>query len=617
MNIPLSKAYEDKRLVFGRATQQIVDRAGEMMDYDSSKPYFLEWSNDFAKRTNGKSYGAIREQHDSKRAVGKIVEPLSFSDEEKAIDICVKVVDDVAWNKVKEGVLTSFSIGGSYGKQWVDEEGISRYTAIPTEISLVDQPACSTATIQFIKADGTTEEKTFKKEDKPMEDLTKVNDEVMAGFKDALAKADTKKAFSFEEITNRLMGALKAQITTPFNCGYFYIIDVYDDSVIICGDLDGDGDQDCYRVGYTMDSEGVIKLGKIGAVRRTWIPCIDEDNPNQEFGLPKAHKADEATDLQKADESEELSKANEVEKTAVEIEPKDEAKPEVEKTSVEIDEKQEEKDKEEVEKRDFSADERKKLAEEGKAMPDGSFPIENKDDLKNAIRLVGQAKDKEKAMAFIRRRAKALDAEDMIPDTWGKAEKADEAEEMTKADCQKEDVFEAVCKAMENADDENVKKGCSKLFHKIVEKGLYCKCDKCAKAVEDDKAEKATSDTDLHKAVETEAEPMQKFAPADELVKAMGIIDELKKGFDALKSDNEALKKQVEKLENEPVAGGAMVATGTMALDKTIGGSVGNPPADNSESVMLKKMISETDSAVLKEAYSRQLAQLEMKKVFG
>jgi hypothetical protein len=602
MNVSLFKIDEAQNLLYGRATQEVEDKAGEVMDYESSKPYFEKWSNDFATRTNGKSYGNIRVQHDSKRVGGKIVEPLTFNDADKAIDVCIKVTDKEVFELVKSGVYTGLSIGGSYGKQWTGEDGLLHYTAIPSECSIVDNPAVPTATIMYVKADGTVEEKTFKKEDKPMEDLTKVNDEVMSGFKDALAKADTKKAFSFEEITNRLMGALKAQITTPFNAGYFWIKKTYADSVIICGDLDGDGDKDCYRVGYSMDADGVITLGKIEAVRAVWVPAIDEDNPNQEFGLPKAHKADEATDLQK---------------TAVEIEPEDEPKPEVEKTSVEIDEKQEEKDKEEVEKRDFSAEERKKLAEEGKAMPDGSFPIENKEDLKNAIRLVGQAKDKEKAMAFIRRRAKALDAEDMIPDTWGKAEKADEAEEMTKADCQKEDVFEAVCKAMENADDENVKKGCSKLFHKIVEKGLYCKCDKCTKAVEDDKAEKATSDTDLHKAVETEAEPMQKFAPADELVKAMGIIDELKKGFDALKSDNEALKKQVEKLENEPVAGGAMVATGTMALDKTIGGSVGNPPADNSESVVLKKMIAETDSAVLKEAYSRQLAQLEMKKVFG
>ena len=164
MNIPLSKAYEDKRLVFGRATQQIVDRAGEMMDYDSSKPYFLEWSNDFAKRTNGKSYGAIRQQHDSKKAIGKIIKPLSFNDEDKAIDICVKVVDENAWKMVTESVLTAFSIGGSYGKQWIDEDGVNRYTAIPTEISLVDQPACPTAVIEFIKADGTTETKTLKKE---------------------------------------------------------------------------------------------------------------------------------------------------------------------------------------------------------------------------------------------------------------------------------------------------------------------------------------------------------------------------------------------------------------------------------------------------------------------
>ena len=204
----------------------------------------------------------------------------------------------------------------------------------------------------------------------------------------------------------------------------------------------------------------------------------------------------------------------------------------------------------------------------------------------------------------------------MIPEGWGKADKAVEAEEMAKADCQKEDIFEAVCKAMDKADD-SIKEKCGKLFHKMVEKGLYCSCDKCAKAIEGEKAEKAAADNDLHKAVETEAEPMQKFAPADELAKAMGVIDELKKGFDALKSDNETLKKQVEKLENEPVAGGAMVATGTMALDKTIGGNVGNAPVANSEADVLKKMIAETDSAVLKEAYSKQLAQLEMKKVFG
>ena len=507
MNIPLLKADESLHEIWGRATQEIIDRAGEIMDYETSKPLFQAWSDDFAKRTNGKSYGAIREQHDSKKAVGKIVEPLSFSDSDKAIDIHVKVVDENTWRKVSESVLTAFSIGGAYEKTWPDEEGNFRYTARPTEISLVDEPCCSAAVIQFVKADGTIEEKPLQKE----------------------------------------------------------------------------------------------------------VSNVDKEKETQVEAVEKAVETET------------------VEKTAVEIEPKDEPKPEVEKTSVEIDEKQKEEVKDEIEdddkdddcdcdkeckKRDFTAEERKKLAEEGKAMPDGSFPIENKEDLKNAIRLAGQAKDKKAAIDFICRRARALGAEDMIPEGWCKADKAVEAEEMTKADCQKEDIFEAVCKAMDKADD-SIKEKCGKLFHKMVEKGLYCSCDKCAKAIEGEKAEKAAADNDLHKAVETEAEPMQKFAPADELAKAMGVIDELKKGFDALKSDNEALKKQVEKLENEPVAGGAMVATGTMALDKTIGGNVGKPPVANSETDVLKKMIAETDSAVLKEAYSKQLAQLEMKKVFG
>lgn len=505
MNMKLFKIDEEQHLVYGRATQEVEDKSGEVMDYASSKPMFEKWSNDFATRTNGKSYGNVRIQHDSKRVGGKIAKPLVFNDADKAIDVCVKVSDDNLFNDIKEGYYTGFSIGGSYGKQWTDDEGLLHYTAIPSELSIVDNPCVGTATIMYVKADGTTEEKTFNK----------------------------------KEVSN-----------------------------------------------------------------------VDKEKETQVEAVEKSVETET------------------VEKTAVEIEPKDEPKPEVEKTSVEIDSKQEDEVKDETEdddkdddcdkeckKRDFTAEERKKLAEEGKAMPDGSFPIENKEDLKNAIRLAGQAKDKKAAIDFICRRARALGAEDMIPEGWGKADKAVEAEEMTKADCRKEDIFEAVCKAMDKADD-SIKEKCGKLFHKMVEKGLYCSCDKCAKAIEGEKAEKAAADNDLHKAVSNEGEAMQKFAPADELAKAMGVIDELKKGFDALKSDNEALKKQVEKLENEPVAGGAIMANGTMALDKTIGSVAGNAPVSTSESDVLRKMIDETDSATLKEEYSKRLAVLEMKKMF-
>lgn len=69
-------------------------------------------------------------------------------------------------------------------------------------------------------------------------------------------------------------------------------------------------------------------------------------------------------------------------------------------------------------KADFSEKERKKLAKKKEAMLDGSFPIRNTSDLKNAIQAVGRAKDPDKAKAWIKKRAKALGKEDLLPDTW-------------------------------------------------------------------------------------------------------------------------------------------------------------------------------------------------------
>ena len=157
MVIPLTKVDEEKRLVYGRATQEVLDKSGEILDYDSSKKNFETWSKGFEKTTDGKSYGNIREQHDPQKACGKLAEPLTFNDEDKAIDICAKIVSDDTWKKVTEGVLTGFSIGGSYAKRWRDNDGIAHYTAAPAEISIVDNPCVPTATIEFVKTDGTIE----------------------------------------------------------------------------------------------------------------------------------------------------------------------------------------------------------------------------------------------------------------------------------------------------------------------------------------------------------------------------------------------------------------------------------------------------------------------------
>lgn len=78
-------------------------------------------------------------------------------------------------------------------------------------------------------------------------------------------------------------------------------------------------------------------------------------------------------------------------------------------------------------KRAFTADKRKALASSGDALPDGSFPIETKDDLANAVAAFGRAKDKDAAKRHIITRAKALGAADTLPESWSVKKAGDPA----------------------------------------------------------------------------------------------------------------------------------------------------------------------------------------------
>lgn len=64
--------------------------------------------------------------------------------------------------------------------------------------------------------------------------------------------------------------------------------------------------------------------------------------------------------------------------------------------------------------------ERKVLAQEGKALPDGSYPIRNEDDLKNAIQAYGRAKEGKRAAVrrHIIKRARQLKRANLIPQEW-------------------------------------------------------------------------------------------------------------------------------------------------------------------------------------------------------
>ena len=67
---------------------------------------------------------------------------------------------------------------------------------------------------------------------------------------------------------------------------------------------------------------------------------------------------------------------------------------------------------------ELDTEQRRRLAERGEALPDGSFPIRNREDLRDAIQSYGRANDKAEAKRWIKRRARELDAEDELPDNW-------------------------------------------------------------------------------------------------------------------------------------------------------------------------------------------------------
>lgn len=113
-----------------------------------------------------------------------------------------------------------------------------------------------------------------------------------------------------------------------------------------------------------------------------------------------------------------------------------------------------------VEKADLSAAGRRKAAASGAAMPDGSYPIQTKSDLRKAIRAVGRGgADHDKIRAHIVKRAKALGLEAMVPDNWNAdgsvkdANKADVDEELVaKAEQVLRDV-RALAPSLTKADD--------------------------------------------------------------------------------------------------------------------------------------------------------------------
>lgn len=155
--IPFAKVDVARREVWGIVTAEIPDKDNEVCDYAGSKPFYQAVIDEMSKATDGANYFPLRYMHQLE-AVGKCI-GFDFRDADREIFMGFKVVDDEAWNKVLEKVLTGFSHGGKIVEIKPDPvfEGCKRYIADPSEISLVDNPCLANAHFAMVKLDGTVE----------------------------------------------------------------------------------------------------------------------------------------------------------------------------------------------------------------------------------------------------------------------------------------------------------------------------------------------------------------------------------------------------------------------------------------------------------------------------
>lgn len=146
LNIPITKVDEEQRIVTGIATSESVDSQGDIIDFEASKKAFSDW------------VGNIREMHDPTRAIGKRID-VQFDDDKKEVILSAKISESAdgenAWVKVKEGILTGFSIGGQIFKITKDKavKGANRIVDYAlSETSLVDNPANPDAQLIMVKS---------------------------------------------------------------------------------------------------------------------------------------------------------------------------------------------------------------------------------------------------------------------------------------------------------------------------------------------------------------------------------------------------------------------------------------------------------------------------------
>lgn len=155
IHFPITKVDKEKRLVSGFATLDNVDKERDRITAEASERAFSQWR------------GNIREMHQPK-AVGKAVNMemrkyfAADGEEYNGMYVSAYVSKGAqdTWEKVLDGTLTGFSIGGVATKHEMEKSGDITVRKITdymlTELSLVDNPGNQYANLLSIEKNTVT-----------------------------------------------------------------------------------------------------------------------------------------------------------------------------------------------------------------------------------------------------------------------------------------------------------------------------------------------------------------------------------------------------------------------------------------------------------------------------
>jgi phage head maturation protease len=350
---------------YGFASAPVRDNHGEIVTAQAMSKAIADYMR----------FPAVREMHDATKAAGRCLE-ISLDDNERTVFVA-HVVDPIAVKKVKAGVYSGFSIGGRIKRRNPQDPSIIQDIDL-TEVSLVDRPSCPEATLNLWKRD----------EGGPLGDAQR---DLMNGARhqQELRKQEEDSG-EFEDKGEWDDGFdPKPEGPTSVASGGPYRSSV--------PDRGSDAGRSSMPTNPN-EGKGSVGAGQRNATQDTQGDSVSSSSHSDYFTpIPgAANKGDDSSPLQRL-----FNMISEMYAAS--------HRPPVEGAGPVF------------EKRSFTSEQRRAAAKSGAAMKDGSYPIENRDDLSNAIRAIGRAKNRASTMAHIKSRARAMGATSMLPEDWGKS----------------------------------------------------------------------------------------------------------------------------------------------------------------------------------------------------